>query len=191
MSCTLTAKEPFYGPKRCPVYLRLPWKGNGISEIMARRIRRCVEPVYRCCAVRLSFSSKPMLPSSCKDHLPTHLTSNVIYRFECRCGLRYVGKTTQRLDTRIRQHVPNTLREKPTSGQKTKEKTKAKQDSAIAQHLLTNVQCLDAFDKSLFRIISKARTHTILHTLEALYIKHLKPELCKQLEFVKSLHLFP
>ena len=54
---------------------------------------------------------KPMFPKCCKDILPTHQQSNMIYLFSCRCGRRrrYVGKTTQCLETRAKQHVPATL----------------------------------------------------------------------------------
>ena len=183
MKRALTPANQPIGPKRCPIYLRLPWKGN-VSEIWEKRIRRTVEPVQRCCEVKIIFSSKPMLPNACKDRLPTHAMSNVIYLFECRCRARYVGKTTQRLEARIKQHVPANLRKKVNN-------TDKNVDSAIGRHLLSNVNCLDVFDKSLFRIVHRARTSTILHILEALYIKHLKPDLCKQVEFVKSLHLFP
>ena len=42
-----------------------------------------------------------------KDVLPSNQQSNLIYEFECRhCVSRYVGRTTQRLSSRIREHVP-------------------------------------------------------------------------------------
>ena len=42
-----------------------------------------------------------------KDVLPSQHQSNLIYEFECRnCVSRYVGRTAQRLSSRIRQHVP-------------------------------------------------------------------------------------
>ena len=45
-----------------------------------------------------------------KDVLPTNKQSNIIYQFECRqCESRYVGRTLQHLDARIRQHVPLSL----------------------------------------------------------------------------------
>ena len=95
--------------------------------------------------------------------------------YTCRCGDRYVGKTTQRLGNRIKQHLPA----------KAERSTK----SAISEHLIRNADCLGAFDKSSFSIVKKARTESVLHVLEALYIKGLRPELCKQMEFVKCLHL--
>ena len=34
---------------------------------------------------------------------------NVIYVFTCACGHKYVGKTTQRLGDRMKQHIPDSL----------------------------------------------------------------------------------
>ena len=39
-------------------------------------------------------------------------------------------------------------------------------------------------------VVCKVRTESVLHVLEPLFIKSLKPDLCKQMEFFKCLHLF-
>ena len=83
-----------------------------------------------------------------------------------------MGKTTQRLENRIKQHLPA----RSTT-------------SAIAEHLMKNSNCLDNFNKSMFSVIRKARTESVLHVLEALYIRDLNPELCKQMDLVKRLHM--
>ena len=101
----------------------------------------------------------------------------------CRCGSQYVGKTTQRLEARIEQHIPSYLNQ-PS---KAKDRIPA---SAIGEHLAYNGECLDKFDRSQVTILATARTQTKLDTLEALYIKKLTPDLCKQKEFVTKLHLF-
>ena len=54
---------------------------------------------------------------------------------------------------------------------------------------MNSVTCLEEFDKSMFSVVCQARTELVLHVLEALVIKTLKPELCKQMEFVKCLHM--
>ena len=42
-----------------------------------------------------------------KDVLPAHHLSHLIYNFECRqCASRYVGRTVQHLNARIKQHTP-------------------------------------------------------------------------------------
>ena len=41
----------------------------------------------------------------------------------------------------------------------------------------------------MFSIVHKARTESVLHVLEALFVRGLKPEVCKQMEFFLSLYL--
>ena len=62
-------------------------------------------------------------------------------------------------------------------------------DSAIGEHLVANVGCLNPFDRKQLTILTVAWTQTKLNSLEALLIKKLKPDLCKQKEFVCSLHI--
>ena len=183
----MNPRVPLIGPKRCPVFLRLPWIGNSASAKFEKKIKQAVQPVFRTCEVRVCFTSKPMFRPCIKNTIPAHHRSNVIYLFECRCGHRYVGKTTQRLETRISQHLPAVLR----STRRRQAPSSKPLDLAIGQHLLSSTPCLDGFTRSLFTVLSYARSSQALHYLEPLYIKKLKPTLCKQLEFVKSLHLFP
>ena len=53
----------------------------------------------------------------------------------------------------------------------------------------SSVSSLD-WDRKQFTILTVTRTQSKLDTLEALLIKKYKPDLCKQKEFVCSLHLF-
>ena len=62
--------------------------------------------------------------------------------------------------------------------------------SSIGQHLLDNVECLESYHLSKFQIVRRARCESILHILEPLYIKLMEPDLCKQLQFVRTLSLF-
>ena len=113
IKATLNPRVPLIGPKRCPVFPRLPWIGNSASANFEKKIKRAVQPVFRTCEVRVCFTSKPMFRPCVKDTIPAHHRSNVIYLFECRCGHRYVGKTTRRLETRISLHLPAVLRSTP------------------------------------------------------------------------------
>ena len=180
----LLPRQPVFGPKPCPVYLTLPWKGDRPSETLKQRVQHAAQSVYWSVAVKVCFTSKPMFRSSHKDCLPSHLLSNVIYHFQCPCGSGYVGKTTQRLETRIQQHVPASLINPRNN------KQPACSDSSIGRHLLSNRECLDQYSKECFTIIKKARNDAVLHVLEPIFIKKLKPALCKQMEFVRSLHVF-
>ena len=115
------------------------------------------------------------------------------------CGGR---KTTQRLETRAKQHVPASLlrptkdneyddEDEDEDGTEPKTKTKTKScTSSIGQHLLDNVECLESYHLSMFQIVRRARCESILHILERLYIKLMEPDLCKQLQFVRTLSLF-
>ena len=141
-------------------------------------MKRLVQWAYPMCQAKVCFFSTPLLKSGIKDRIPTHQLSNVIYLFECRC--RYVGKTTQCLEARIKQHVPAALT-----------KTTRTPTSSITEHLLQKTVCLENFDHQMFTVVSHARSESVLHVLEALFIRKLKPDLCKQLEFVKCLYLFP
>ena len=57
------------------------------------------------------FTSKRMLPVAHKDDLPTTQKSFVIYEYKCHCDSRYIERTSQRLQDRIKQHVQQWLRQ--------------------------------------------------------------------------------
>ena len=111
-----------------------------------------------------------------------------------------MGKTSQHLGERIKQHVPNHLIEPVVTGGKKRRgrppKTKSdkpaseRYQSAIACHLAANEDCRKSFDPRQFSILSRARSSAHLHILEAIFIHTLKPALCKQKSFVQSLQLF-
>ena len=142
------------------------------------------------------YNTRVILPSIQKDCVPTHQKSLVVYEFSCRCEARYVGRTTQRLEDRIKQHVPTSIRKKtyiereqPPRGCKTSN-AQNKCDSAIGQHLLENPECAKMFYDDKFRKIGQARSSFHLGVLESVYIKTQNPVLCRQKEFVFSLGLF-
>ena len=113
----------------------------------------------------------------------------------CHCDCRYVGRTTQRLQDRINQHIPKSIRtghqQQKFQPQRNCKKTltEINCDSAIGQHLLQNKACANNFNTNQFSILAKARTQFHLSTLEATLIRILKPELCRQKEFVYYLQL--
>ena len=122
--------------------------------------------------------------------------SSVIYGYKCHCDSRYVGKTAQRLQDRIKQHVQKWLRQRtafqrvqPNRACKRKQPT-PECDSAIGQHLLENDQCAANHNDDQFSILDTTRCPFHLSLLEASYIKVRRPNLCKQKEFVYTLKLF-
>ena len=58
---------------------------------------------------RVVYSTNELLSATNKDVLPALQKSNVIYQFSCHCDSRYVGRTSQRLQNRIKQHVPKSI----------------------------------------------------------------------------------
>jgi len=51
-----------------------------------------------------------LCPANKKDVLPGFQQSNVIYQFSCHCDSWYLGRTSQRLQDRIKQHVLKSIR---------------------------------------------------------------------------------
>ena len=164
---------------------------------------------YGAVSPRLIFSSQCMLPAAKKDVLPANQRSMVIYEYVCHCDSRYVGRTTQRLQERIKQHVPKTIRQKttltqeqgshqsqPTRTQPNRNKAKKKtqfepeSDSAVGQHLLKSNQCARNYSDSRFKILTTVRSQFHLSLLEAVYISRKKTDLCRQKQFVFTLQLF-
>jgi len=136
--------NPVHTVKKCPVYLHIPWIGNvsmKFEKLITSAVKRCffsVEP-------RVVFTTRQLLPATKKDVLPSHHQNSVIYQFVCHCNSRYVGRTSQRLEERIKQHIPKSITNTPTPHIRQSlhhpEKVKSPQqfhESAIGQHLLEN-----------------------------------------------------
>ena len=67
----LSATSVRYGPKKCPIYLHLPYLGE-FSERMANSIRNTVEKSLNAVNFRVVFSTKKILPKNRKGVLPSH-----------------------------------------------------------------------------------------------------------------------
>ena len=153
---------------------------------------------------RCFFSVKPrviftnLLPVTKKDVLLSHHHSNVIYQFVCHYNSRYVGRTSQRLEDRIKQHVPRFIANPPASHNRQSLFRSCKANirpqqfhkSVIGQHLLNNAQCSLHYNNEKFSILVRGRSFFHLSALEATFIKSFNPLLSKQKEFVNSLKIF-
>ena len=131
-----------------------------------------------------------MLPAAKKDVLPAKQRSMVIYEYVCHCDNWYVGCTTQRLQERVKQHVPKAKRQKTTATQEQgthrsqptrtqpKRKSKAKSktqyesesDSAIGQRLLESNHYARNYSDSRFQILTTARSQFHLSLLEVVCV---------------------
>ena len=187
-------KHPIEGPQRCPVYLKLPWIGE-TSVIFEKKIKSSILNCFSTVQPRVIFTTRRILPAIHKDVLPASQLSMVVYQYVCRCECRYVGRTSQRLQDRIRQHVPKTIRNK-TNQERIQPTRKSKInsftpncDSAIGTHLLKHPNCALHYNDNQFSILSKARSEFHLAVLESIHITSSKPALCRQKEFVYRLKL--
>ena len=103
-----------FGPDKCPVNLRVTNTGKA-ALTLERNLRIAVENCFRSVALRTVFVSRQTLPASRKDVLPAIQKSSVIYEYKCHCDSRYEGRTAQRLQDRIKQHVSKWLRQHTAS----------------------------------------------------------------------------
>ena len=178
-----------FGPEKCPVYLRVSWIGKPPTNL-EKEVKTAVESCYSSVNIRLVFTSKRMLPVARKNVLPITQKSPVIYEYKCHCDSWYVGRTSQRLQDRIKQHVPQWLRQQLTRPRRSqpyrsckRKDTKPDCDSGIGQ-------CVLNCDDKRFSILATARSSFHLNLLEAAYNRTQRPVSCRHKEFVYTLKLF-
>lgn len=167
------------------MYLHLPWLGS-ISDRFAKQVSTAVRHCYFATNTSVVFSARPVLLSMRKDVLPPHHNSSLIYSFKCSCSLHYIGRTTQRLDVRKKQHVPAKIRNRKYTPSDILTNT---YNSSIAEHLINSHNCSVNFSGDAFTILSKSHSNYQLKVLETIYILSLKPPLCKQKDFILGLQL--
>ena len=169
---------------------RIDWKC--LDEVRKAQITSAVKRYFFSVEPRVIFNTRQLLPAIKKDVLPSHHYSNVIYQFVCHCDSRYVGRTSQRLEDQIKQHVPRSIANPPASHNRQslshscKANTRPQQfhEFSIGQHLLDNAQCALHYSNKKFSILARGRSSFHLSALEATFVKSLNPLLCKQKEFV-------
>lgn len=177
-------KEKVDDVQKCPVYLRLPFIGSR-GELLAKRILSVVQNCYFSAQLRVHFVTRTAFPSMRKDLLPPLHVSSVIYTYKCGCGSSYIGRTTQRLDCRIRQHVPlRVLNPEASSSQLVNTS-----GSAITEHLINSRVCAINFSVNLFAVLASSHSLFHLRALESLYMRARGPSLCKQRDCLLGLHV--
>ena len=164
--------------------------GN-VSTRFEKQISSAVKHCYFAVEPRVVFTTRQLLPSTKKDVLPSHHCSNLVYLFVCHCDSRYDGRTSQRLQERIKQHIPkftiSTCRKSLPRRCKANSSPRKFHESVIGQHLLDNPECASHYNDDKFSILARGRSLFRLSALEAAFIKSLKPILCQQKELVYSL----
>lgn len=178
-----TAPAKYDVPKKT-LFLRVPYKGDKSYDILRLRLSKSIRETFPSAQLCLLPTTKPFIVQCNKDKLPRQSESFILYQFTCSCGAQYIGHTTRRLSQRIKEHYPASLRKG----------TVRTLNSAILEHLfLTNhyIEVNKSF-KVLYqtqRNLSKATRKQILMISEAISIRILKPELCKQRKLIHPLSL--
>ena len=100
-----------------------------------------------------------------------------------------MGRTSQRLQDRIYQHLPKSMRNKTGQEQKQPERQSTSGnfippcDWAIGNYLLYIQKCASHYKDDHFFILSKARSDFHLSVLKSIFIILCKPNLCRQKDF--------
>ena len=97
------------------------------------------------------------------EKVPALLKSSAIYEYKCHCDSRYIGRTSQRLEDPIKQHVPKRLIQRHFNSQRLQADRKCKKkqttpecDSAIDQPLLESSQCAANYQDHQFSCMRHA-----------------------------------
>nr|VZH95510.1 unnamed protein product [Spirometra erinaceieuropaei] len=170
-----TAKPTMTTAEKKDLFIRLPFQGDAASELVKRRLKTAITSAFPAANLRVCFTNSPLLRLGGKDRLPLQATSMCIYSFTCSCGAGYIGRTTRRLEKRVREHIPAWL------GKGEKKSI----SSSILAHLVDTNHRVDA--KEAFQIVyrtpagfSKGLRQRVLATAEAVAIRLANPVLCCQ-----------
>ena len=71
-NCTLTANKK-------PLYIRLQFKGEIPSEIITKKLRKCIQKTFNAGKLKIRFSTRPVVIRQLKDEVPRLATSSCIY----------------------------------------------------------------------------------------------------------------
>ena len=149
-------------------YVKLPFYGH-LSYSIRKRLNDLLRTHFTDTKFIFVFTNSLTIGSffRYKDVIPTSLVSNVIYEFMCSsCKARYIGETRRNLTYRIAEHKGLSPR--------TNKQISNPSFSAVRAH----AHELDhPFSKQDFRLLHRADSNTDTKLLEAIYIKHMNPEL--------------
>ena len=168
-------KNRIFSPSKCPVYFRFPWIGPA-SQSFVDKIASSVSRCFNAVKVRSIFTTKVAFNSIHKDVLPIFNQSLLIYKFKCCRNSTYIGRTSQRLDVRVKQHVSRDIL---NTGRITSGHSQAL-DSAIGEQPLSINSCRTRYQDDCFSVLHRARSKIHLNILEAIYILLARPSLCRQ-----------
>lgn len=116
-----------------------------------------------------------------KDRLPTHIRSNILYRFTCNgCNSIYYGKTVRHFLVRANEHLGVSLR----TGKEFTYNPNNNNNTSILNHIRQS-DCNGEFND--FAIIGQARNDFCLRIKESLLIQKFKPDLNNKINSIPLL----
>ena len=161
-------------------YITLPFQGEysyHVRKTLANLLKKTIPDVN----FRFIFVNNNTIGSmfKCKDSIPTHLCSKVVYRYQCPdCMSRYFGSTYRNLKIRISEHKGVSYR---TNANITKPSFSKIRDHAT--------ECNHPINEQGFSIKYRAKNTMDLRIAESLCIIKEKPEL-NGTEFATKLLIF-
>ena len=167
-----------------PLYIRLRFKGDTPSEIIANKLRQSVQRTFNADKQQVMFSTRPIAIPRLKDEVLKLATPNCIYQFNCACGAGYIGRCSRNLIFRAREHLPAWLNKGVVKTIK----------SSILDHLVQTghkASIRESFS-IIYRVsnkLPKTSRHRMLQTAEAIAIRVKQPMLCVQKKQVQPLLL--
>ena len=157
-----------FKPEKCPVYIVASptdrfcfyqvWKASKICSQTA---------LFHCGITRYLLYQRPISVTN-KNVLSALQKSNVICELSRLCKNRYVGRTSQRLQNRIKKHVSKSFRSSqkrilPVSQCKSSTQSASQflaSDLAIGLHLLRNLASAQHYDDNKYSIFVQDRSST-------------------------------
>ena len=104
-------KTPVTTVGHCPIFIRLPFKGDNVSRLLENRLTSSLQRVYHAARPEVIYSTSRLPTPRIKLQSPLFHRSNVLYQFTCSCRATYVGRTERQLKQRVSEHVPVWVRQ--------------------------------------------------------------------------------
>ena len=176
-------KEPVSEAPLKPVYIRLPFKGDDVSDLFEKRLSNAVSKAYNTAKPIILYTTRRIPCPPVKIQVPLIAQNNVIYHFMCRCESAYVGRTERHLHVRLGEHIPKWITKQmnqPHTDRSELIDTQTRQlpTSAIGKHLISSGHVIDIH--TAVSVLFRSPNKRILRFAEAIAISRLKPALCVQ-----------
>ena len=97
---------------------------------------------YFLAAVRGIFQTRTAFVPMRKDVLLSHNVNSVIYKYTCSCGSYYIGRTSNRLNLRIKQHLPACI----LNIELKRGQLANTSGSSVAEHMIDSRECVVDFN---------------------------------------------